>query len=194
VRGPLESPEDVFDKVQYIACNPVDAGLVSHPKEWPGLLMYKPGQNKVIRKPDTYFDEMGAMPEKVTLYIDTPPIFENMKPRTLLNHLAELINHGIKAIKAEMRDNGRTFMGATAVLKQRCHHRPFTREPRRKMNPRVACKSKWHRIERIKLNKDFLRRYKEAWAAWKQNPSKNIVFPAGTYMMRIFNGVKCTPG
>jgi hypothetical protein len=112
----------------------------------------------------------------------------------LVKELANTIKTAITNIKDNMRREGRRFMGVEEVLKQKCSASPRTQGSHRNMNPRVACKNKWGRIEAIARNREFLAQYYKALASWKKTKDPQTVFPAGTYAMRIYNGVKCSPG
>ncbi|MBN2804217.1 MAG: hypothetical protein JXR91_14070, partial [Deltaproteobacteria bacterium] len=190
----LESEEDVLDKIRYIVCNPVEAGLVANPDNWPGSLMYKPGQSKIVKRPEIYFKDDGVMPKSSTLTIETPPVLKKIRQSLLVKELTNRINTAISNIKDAMRREGRRFMGVAEVLKQKCSASPRTQASHRNMNSRVACKNKWGRIEAIARNKVFLAEYYKALAIWKETKDPQTVFPAGTYAMRIYNGVNCSPG
>ena len=69
---------------------------------------------------------------------------------------------------------------------------PSSREPRRNLNPQVACRSKWYRIEALQRLKSFQSDYKQAPKRWRDG-ERSVVFPAGTYAMRVHAGVKCEP-
>jgi hypothetical protein len=58
------------------------------------------------------------------------------------------------------------------------------------MNPRVAAKSKWARIETLLRNKGFLARYRAAFLGHLAGVA-NVLFPFGTYWMRKFGKVAC---
>jgi hypothetical protein len=90
----------------------------------------------------------------------------------------------------DMENRGRSFMGKKALLSQRHTDSPRTREPKRNLNPQAACKSKWHRIEALQRLKCFLSDYKEALKRWRQGVH-DVMFPAGTYAMRLHAGVRC---
>ena len=51
-------------------------------------------------------------------------------------------------------------------------------EPRRGLNPRVACRDKWKRIEAIGRLKVFLADYRKAWRAFKAG-ARDVVLAAG---------------
>ena len=124
------------------------------------------------------------MPERATLELSAPPGFDSSAEfrRALSIALADLEN----AAAAQ----GDGFLGATRVLAQRPTTRPRSSEPRRTLNPRVACRDKWKRIEVLGRLVEFLREYREAWRAWRSGAS-GVVFPAGTYLVRVTHGVAC---
>ncbi len=63
-----------------------------------------------------------------------------------------------------------------------------TREPT--LNPRIACRDPWKRIEAIQRLKTFLADYRAAWKAFT-NGLRETIFPAGTYWMRVIYSVPC---
>ena len=65
---------------------------------------------------------------------------------------------------------------------------PKTPAPRRKMSPRVATKDKWWRIEVLQRLKEFIDAYREALEKWRGG-DRTVVFPAGSYAMRLNHGV-----
>ena len=53
---------------------------------------------------------------------------------------------------------------------------------------------KWRRIEALSRLVEFLRAYREAWAAFKAG-ARDVLFPAGTYLLRVVHGARCAaPG
>jgi REP-associated tyrosine transposase len=64
------------------------------------------------------------------------------------------------------------------------------RPTRRKLNPRVASVDKWKRIEALSRLTAFLGAYREAWKE-RRDGSRDVLFPAGTYLLRIDHGVRC---
>ena len=61
--------------------------------------------------------------------------------------------------------------------------------PRRGLSPRVACKNTWARIEALQRNQAFIDRYREARA--DHLAGREAIFPAGTWWLHRFAGVKC---
>jgi hypothetical protein len=56
----------------------------------------------------------------------------------------------------------------------------------------VASRDKWKRIELLQRLKTFLAEYREALVTWRKREVAPV-FPAGTYLMRVSNGVACAP-
>jgi hypothetical protein len=54
--------------------------------------------------------------------------------------------------------------------------------------PRVACKDKWRRIERLQANKAWKAEYCERRDRWRAG-DRDTVFPHGTYLYRVRHGV-----
>jgi hypothetical protein len=105
----------------------------------------------------------------------------------------ERVSERETAARSRMAREGRAFMGVRAVRAQSPFDRPKTREPRRNLNPRIACRDKWKRIEAIGRRKAFLNRYRQAFAAWREGNTETV-FPAGTYWMRHRAGARCAEG
>jgi hypothetical protein len=187
---PLD-PGDIVAKTAYVLANPVAAGLVRRGADWPGLWT-SPDQigltKLVIRRPKVFFSETGPMPETVELELTTPPGFGSAAEfRGLLSDaLAELeLKH-----QQEVEAAGRRFLGVARVLSQNPLSSPPSGEPRFKLNPRLAARDKWRRIEAIFRLKSFLREYRAAWRA-RRAGLPHVVFPAGTYLLRVLHGVQC---
>ena len=60
------------------------------------------------------------------------------------------------------------------------------------IRPQVAAKSKWVRIERLRRNRLWLEAYEKAMRRFKAG-ERDVVFPYGTYKMRVYYGVLCEP-
>ncbi len=182
---PLEDADEVLDKILYCLANPVEAALVESSSEWPGL---KSGPRdytkaaKAIRRPEVFFRSDGEMPESVRPQVTVPPAFEELTPAKFSSKLAKALSAREKEHLDKHAAEGRKILGREAVLAQNPYDRPKSYEPRRGLNPRVAGRDKWRRIEAIKRLKAFLMAYRKAWHRFTQGV-KNVVFPAGTYWM-----------
>jgi putative transposase len=187
----LASPSDILDKVAYVLANPVSAGLVRRGRQWPGLWSSPDqvgGAELEFRRPDHFFRAQGVMPERATLALVAPPGFASADE--FQSALSTALAVREDAVAAERNATGDGFLGATRVLAQRPMARPHSNEPRRTLKPRVACRDKWRRIEVLGRLMEFLSEYRQAWEAWRSGVS-GVVFPAGTYLVRVTHGVAC---
>jgi hypothetical protein len=182
--------EDVVEKTAYALANPVAAGLVASGREWPGLwspLEAVGGSWRTFERPGHFFSEKGFMPERATITLTPPPGFTVEEFRALASErVAEMEKEAARELEAE----GRRFLGVRRVLAQKHTAFPGPGEPRRKLNPRIAARDKWKRIEALLRLKSFLTDYREALAKLRAG-MEDVVFPHGTYRLRVFLGVAC---
>ncbi len=186
----LSSRGDVVEKAAYVLANPVAAGLVGSGHVWPGLWSAPErigGVGLVARRPEHFFDPDGELPDHVTLPLEPPPGFASAE------QFRELLLSAVEAKEDEARRRWRArggFLGAARVLSQKPTGRPPRGEPRRALNPRIAGKDKWKRIEALGRLVEFLQAYRSAWRI-RRSGSANVVFPHGTYLLRVVHGVPC---
>jgi len=183
----LASSTDVLDKIAYVLANPVAAGLVRSGRLWPGLWSAPDqvgGEPLQVRRPDHFFDPKGSLPPKATLELTVPAGFASAE--SFREDLAAALAEREAMAAREVRD----FLGAARVLAQRPTARPKSGEPRRDVHPRVAARDRWKRIEVLGRLVDFLSSYRAAWNAW-QSGERGVVFPVGTYLLRVAHGVPC---
>jgi REP element-mobilizing transposase RayT len=191
----LEDEDAVLDKLLYVLGNPVEASLVASWRQWPGAISGPracASEPRRVLLPEVFFREDGGMPKALRLRATVPPCFSKLGPKRFAAKLAA----GLKAHEAQLRkDNaakGLTILGRKAVLDQDPFERPESYDPRRGLNPRIACKDKWRRIEALGRRKEFLEAYRKAWE-WFKEGKKDVVFPEGTYWMCRHAGCECTP-
>jgi hypothetical protein len=142
----------------------------------------------VAERPTVFFRKKGQMPASASLRLTRPPGFAN--DETFLALLRERLAAAEDAAAAELETRGRKFMGTVGVAAQKPTSRPAPGAPRRALNPRVACRAKWKRIEALQRLAEFTRAYREALEAWRAG-LRDVVFPAGTWLMRIQHAAPC---
>ncbi len=184
-------PADVVAKAAYVLANPVAAGLVRRGSEWPGLWT-SPGQigsaRLVAGRPKTFFRANGYLPESIALELTPPPGFASaaeLRAR-VSRALAELEDRHARELAAA----GRRFLGRAKVLAESPRAHPGSGERRFGLNPRIAARDKWKRIEAISRLETFLADYRAAWRARRARVS-DALFPAGTYLLHRMHGVSC---
>jgi putative transposase len=187
----LQTADDVLDKMAYVLANPVAAGLVRRGADWPGLWSAPSdigGSVRVVARPDQYFRKRGPTPPSARLELTCPEGFDS--PAELRERLSEELARREKLAARDLAAAGRIFLGAEKALAQKPFARPATSEPRRGLRPRLASRDKWKRIEAIGRLKGFLVEYRRAWRAFASG-MRSVVFPEGTYWMRVACGVAC---
>jgi putative transposase len=189
----LTTREAILDKMVYSLANPVMAGLVRRGAEWPGLwsapALIESGAI-LVKRPEGFFRNNGPLPESASLSLVRPPGFDTAEE--LRAELEKELRTREDQAASALAKEGRSFLGRRSVLAQKVHARPRPGEPRRGLKPRVAAADKWKRIEALGRLKAFLVAYREAWGAFGRGV-RDVVFPEGTYWMRITHGVRCAP-
>ncbi len=189
----LETAADILEKRAYVLANPVAAGLVRTGTEWPGVRTQPEqiGAGQVeVRRPQHFFRENGPLPESEVLEFSCPPGFESVEE--FREQLAKAVRRKEDEAVRDLAAERRAFLGVAKVLAQKPHARPSSGEHRWGLNPRIACRDKWKRIEAIQRLKSFRVAYREAWEEFTLG-LRDTVFPGGTYWMRVAYGVPCAP-
>jgi hypothetical protein len=91
---------------------------------------------------------------------------------------------------AERKARGVAVLGVRRILAQRPTDRPAPCEPRRGLNPRIAGRDKWKRIELLGQLVEFLGAHRDAFLRFCRG-ERRVVFPHGTYLMRVRFGAAC---
>ena len=182
----LADDQDVVDKIAYVAVNPVAAGLVQKPEDWPGLSMWTDGTVRVTR-PNTYFRPGGYCPESLTLRVVSP----SLKDGESISRVRLAITSQVAEAHRKMRTAGRAFVGRAAVLTQPFVRRAMLFEPKRVTVPTVAAKQPQARKALLAIQKAFRVAYRRALTAWTAG-ERESVFPFGTWWMRVHHAARCT--
>jgi REP element-mobilizing transposase RayT len=187
---PLD-PADVLAKIAYTLANPVAAGLVRTGAEWPGLWTAAEQigtATLTARRPERFFDPKGYLPASIELALTVPPGFASAAEFRSL--LSAAVGELEEKHREELISQGRRFLGAARVRAQDPFSRPARGEQRFGLKPRIAARDTERRIEGLFRLGCFVKEYREAQASWRAG-LRDVVFPAGTYLMRIMHGVQC---
>jgi putative transposase len=180
-----------MEKMLYVLANPVAAGLVRCGREWPGLWSDPSligGDAIVAERPKEFFRAIGNVPASASLRLHRPPGFE--ADDAFSERLAKALREAEDRAAAELASEGRSFLGAARVLAQKPHAHPTPGEPRRELNPRVACRAKWKRIEALQRLEEFRLAYRKALESWRAG-LRDALFPPGTWLMRVQHAAPC---
>jgi hypothetical protein len=174
----------------YTLTNPVKAGLVKWGRLWPGFttIGWRFGETRTFKRPDWFFDESGKMPEEASLTLVRPPIFPELDDDALSDVLMAEVRAREIEIQRELRVKGRRFMGPRKLARQYWNRAPQSFEERFTVAPKHAASSKWLVLAELQRDREWERQYAAARALLRGG--KPAVFPAGTYWMRHFAGVR----
>jgi putative transposase len=189
----LVAANDVRRAVVYALTNPVKDFLVDTVDHWPGVNTWGAmKRNEPLRatRPRHFFGD--EMDNEVELELSVPQ-GHGLGSR---EEFVAAVARDIAAVEEECakvrRDTGQRVLGRKAVLRQSPFGSPAALAapstavspsgPRNKISPRVKCSSKWHRIEALLRNREFIAAHREARLAWLAGLP--FEFPAGTYALR----------
>jgi putative transposase len=178
----LVEEHDVLAKVVYTLQNPVAAGLVGASEAWPGAISRPEqmlGGSFTVARPPVFFSERGSLPESKTLTLAPPP---NVDAERFVSDAAELLQIVERQHRERAASAGRGFLGRKRVMAQHPEAAPKTKLAKGGLNPTVACKDKWRRIETLQRRRRFQQAYREAWQSFRDRHPE-AVFPSGTYWM-----------
>jgi REP element-mobilizing transposase RayT len=168
---------DVVAKMAYTLANPVKARLVNRAREWGGATSASMvfGRARQIPRPEGFF--RGSMPDTVELVLTRPACFEGLSDAELL----ERIRADVARREAEHAKLGKA-VGMNKVSRQDWWSSPATPEPRRQLQPTVAGRNKWARIEALRRSKEWLSAYYRALQLFVTG-KRDVEFPRGTWQM-----------
>ncbi len=191
----LTDDQDVLDKIAYCLANPVAAGLVREGTSWPGVRT-KPhevsGAEWEIARPSVLFRKNGPMPKTVILRLVRPAVCPELSDEELAARIDELVLEAEARARREHDEAGRSFLGLKGLARQKPWQRPSSAEQRRERSPGLSAKSSLLRRRMLAWLERFVKGHEESRRAW-QAGMREVVFPAGTYAMRVFHGARCAP-
>jgi hypothetical protein len=188
----LVSDEDVLDKMAYTIGNPTAAGLVRAPSEWPGVISHRLCERWDVEMPDVFFDPRGNMPRNVTVRLVRPAIFVGMSDESLARRLTQRVQDLLDVASDRLERLGQMFVGPSGILRQMFTKTPSEAAVPRQFKPRVAARRLGARIDALRSFAMFVRSYRSAFEAWRTG-QRTVLFPAGTYALRIYARVACAP-
>jgi putative transposase len=188
----------VVEKIAYVLANPVAAGLVPRAGEWPGakVSVAELGRGVVrAKRPKVYLDpENPAWPEEATLPLTLPPSIEEDSATRFRDDVADELLRLEGEVHAEMWQKGRSFLGVKRIMAVSPHDRAMSVEPQRRCNPTFAVGHDQRDLRQraAAAVRAFRAEYREALKRWpdgvRNGSVRNVVFPAGTWWMRVFHG------
>lgn len=168
----------LLEKMVYTLANPVLEGLVQRVSQWEGAssndLQF--GQVRRIDRPDFL---RGGKPVE-TLLLSPPPL-PGSSAEAIQSQLHELVS---EQERMKIAEKGGHFMGMKKVLAQSWKSAPTTQEPWGRLRPRFATRDPEVMARAIAEWKTWIVAYRRALNSFREKV-RDVVFPAGTYLMRI---------
>jgi putative transposase len=189
----LVGREAILDKIVYVLTNAVKHRLVERPEQWPGLHCKATliGEEKFFaKKPNLFFRRKSELPSRALLQLSIPPEFIELGLRRYQSHVIDHVNQRLDDLKDERRQNGQELFGVQRIRAQSPFDTPKQDDSGPSRHPELACKDKSFRQKLLKEIKVFRDSYKDALNLWK-NGARDVLFPMGTYLMRVFHRVRC---
>ena len=188
--------EAIIEKIAYTLANPVQAGLVRHAHEWPGA---KTTANDIGNKslqatrPQQLFRaNNNNWVENAAIAVSLPPCIAAAEAQKFRSDIhAELMKLEASAHALIPKHK---VLGVKRVLKMNPEQRVTSHEPIRQLNPTFAVGRGNHEalVQAKKTLRDFRQRYRRALDAWRSG-DRAVIFPAGTYAMRVFHRTNTAP-
>ena len=178
----LGDENDIMAKIVYTLHNPVAAGLVERGEHWPGLWSCPEAMlsgEQVVPRPGHFFSKNSTIPKNVTLRLTPPPGAAAQSFVKCTRNLLDVAGH---QKRQQMAVAAKPFTGTKSALALDPFDQPESHAPRRELNPRVAAKDTWRRIEVLQQEQGFQRQYREAWAEFVSG-KRDTLFPPGSYWM-----------
>jgi REP element-mobilizing transposase RayT len=183
----LVTDEDVIEKAAYVAANPVAAGLVESPEEWPGFSAWSESTFRVAR-PKVYFRDDGSCSRELRLQVQAPESRDGqfVSAREWRARIGRAIALQVAKAHHAMRTDGREFLGKKAVLTASFIQRAHSHEEKRGTFPTFAARI-WSVRDRLRrVERHFRAQYRAALERWRGG-LRDVEFPFGTWGMRVFH-------
>ena len=183
----LSGPSEILDKVAYVLLNPVSAGLVPTPGQWPGLVTTPRALRAgslAAEHPGVWFRSQSPTAEMLGLTM--PTHFPDQEQ--YFDALEEIVATRLEQLKQEMHKKGRRFLGTAGVRKTRFSQRPTKAKQRFGRNPTFSALTRSRWLAAVRKLRAFRAAYRDAYDAWR-NGHRETAFPLGTWWMAERLGV-----
>ena len=195
----LITDEAIVEEMAYVIANGPHSGLVRYANDWPGAhtRVWDVGRRVVrARRPAHWFDETNrAWPKEVELPIVMPErlIEKHGSAEAARAAIGAEVREVERRALAEAKARGRGFMGAERVQRARLTDRGRKWELFGSRNPTFAtCGDPEATRETARSRRAFRASHRDALTRWR-NGDRDVVFPHGTWLMRVVHGVRCAP-
>ncbi len=181
----LVDREAVLDRMAYVLCNPVAAGLVEHGRNWPatrtaaGACAAPP---RVYRRPAGFLRKDSAFPDEAELVVGVPPTHGDVSATKFAELLASRVRAMETQLARDLRAQGLHFMTPRALLRLDWNDAPTTPSGLFSLNPLVAARDTEVRHAALARQATFVAEYTRALRAFRRG-RRSTVFPGGSWML-----------
>lgn len=195
----LLTPKAIADKMAYVLANPVAAGAVRQPDEWPGLcvaagLNFKRATH--VKRPAYFFSEGGELPGATGFQLALPATLSKVYgPSGARRILARSLHRHEAKAREELSQRRWKVLGPRHCLKVSPYQRARAYEVFGETEPTFAVLGggKALYIRAAGQLRAFRRAYRVALEKWRSG-QRRTPFPVGTWFMRIHHGAFCSTG
>ncbi len=206
----------LIEHAVYTLANPISAFLVARAKHWPGVssLKLEYGQSVVVDKPRgglwsgraahtgrrasqrskrAAYANRSVLPDQANLTLDRPPVMLHLSDSELRQHIRDQLAKRERELDAERTRRNIRVVGRRRVLSMHYDDGPKSEELFAR-NPTFSAGTDKQRAFFAGAYKAFVAAYRlarDAYYAAELSLRDKVVFPAGTYRLRVLNGVAC---
>jgi putative transposase len=186
----LLTRDAIVEKIAYVLANPVAAGAVLNPEDWPGAKTSVADIGQTVlktKRPNVWLDPT-LWPEMVEMPITLPTPLAKEDAEAFREEVAKELK--LQVAMARQTIAPENVLGANRAATISPETRSKTPEPIRKMNPTFAAGRGQvdMRITAARAVKTFRAAYRSALEKWCKG-DRDVVFPEGTWWMRVFHAV-----
>jgi len=187
-----------IDEIAYCIANPVACFAVRRARDWPGVTVLPEDigtKEFEVPRPDVYFDPKNPeWPEVAHLKITMPKVLLDAFGLEGAQHqIAARVAQLEEEAHADARRQGKGF--GTPHSAMQCKHtvRASSWEPFGARNPTFAAGGDQEAAQRAReQRRAFLESYQACLSRW-QRGERDMLWPAGTWKMRVLHAVRCRP-
>ena len=184
---------EIFE-IAYAIVNPVAAGLVWEPNDWPGLsIQVEDLGRRVLEgvRPGFFFDAR-FWERDASLAVTLPPrMLAELGEEVSRRRIAAEVKRQVAEAHADIKARGYRVLGRVAARNVSPYKRAKTWETFGVIHPNFATGPGCvvERIEAAIELKTFRTEYRACWRRY-QAGERDVVFPYGTMLMRVRHGVR----
>lgn len=189
----LKTVDAVVFEMAYTIVNPVAAGLVWSPEDWPGLSVQleEIGVGELSGTMPSYYFCAKTWPMHAARAVVLPACLLELGEATARRRLDAEVERQVGLARSEIKASRWKVLGPIGARAVSPLDRAKSEESFGALHPHFATgpgRVK-ERIEAARELKTFRADYRAAWERYKAG-ERDVVFPCGTYLMRVRHGVR----